>query len=79
MDLCVEFLVMWVRGGRGAEGISFNNDKFGDFSGVMYHVREVTIWSQNRDQNGTKFVQYNKIYIFIGNFLSFSMVYPVTP
>ena len=43
VDLCVEFLYMWVREGRGAEGVSFNNDSFGDFSEVRFHVRNVTL------------------------------------
>ena len=29
--------------GRGAEGVSFNNDLFGDFSNVRYRVRNVTL------------------------------------
>ena len=42
-DLCVEFLYLWVRKGRGAEGISFNNESLGGFSKVRYHVRDVTL------------------------------------
>ena len=41
--MCVEFLYMWVRRGRGAEGISFNNDSFRSFSEVRYHLRDVTL------------------------------------
>ena len=40
-DLCVEFLYMWVRRGTGADGVSFNNEKFGGFSEVRYHVGNV--------------------------------------
>ena len=43
MDLCVEFLYMWVRRGREAKGVSFNNESFGDFSEVRYHVRDMTL------------------------------------
>ena len=43
VDLCVEFLYLWVRRGRGAEAISFNNELFGGFSEVWYHVRDVTL------------------------------------
>ena len=35
VDLCVEFSYMWVRRGRGAERVSFNNESFGDLS-VVY-------------------------------------------
>ena len=34
---------MWVRRGRGAEGVSFNNESFGGFSKLRYHVRDVTL------------------------------------
>ena len=34
---------MCVRGGRGAESVSFNNESFGDLSEVRYHVRDVTL------------------------------------
>ena len=44
VDLCVEFLYMWVRGGRRTENVYFNNELFGDFSDVRYHVRDVTLW-----------------------------------
>ena len=40
-DLCVEFLYMWVRGKRGAKSVPFDNESFGDFSEVKYHVRDV--------------------------------------
>ena len=40
--LCVEFLYLWVSKGRGADGVSFNNESFGGFSEVRYHVRGVT-------------------------------------
>ena len=43
VDLCVEFLYMWIRKGRGAEGISFNKESFGGFSEVKYHVRDATL------------------------------------
>ena len=43
MDLRVEFLYLWVRRRRGAEGFSFKNESFGDFSEVKYHVRYVTL------------------------------------
>ena len=43
MDLCVEFLYMWIKGGRGAESASFDNESFGGFSEVRYHVRDVTL------------------------------------
>ena len=43
VDLCVQFLYMCVRRGRRAEGVSFNNESFGDFSEVKYHVRDVTL------------------------------------
>ena len=34
VDLCVEFLYLWVKRGRETEGISFNNESFGGFSEV---------------------------------------------
>ena len=43
MDFCVEFLYLWARRGRGAEGSFFNNESFGSFSEVRYHVRDVTL------------------------------------
>ena len=44
VDLCVEFLYLLVRRGRGAEtGVSFNNESFSSFSEVRYHVRDVTL------------------------------------
>ena len=42
-DLCVEFLYMWVRRGREVESVSFDNESFGDFCDVRYHVSEVTL------------------------------------
>ena len=42
LDSCVEFLYLWVRRGRGAEGVSFYKESFGGFSEVRYHVRDVT-------------------------------------
>ena len=42
VDLCVKFLYLWVRRGSGAKGVSFNNETFGGFSKVRYHVRDVT-------------------------------------
>ena len=42
-DLCVELLYVWVRGGRGAESVFFNNESFDDSSQVRYHVRDVTL------------------------------------
>ena len=41
--ICVEFLYLWVRRGRGAEGVSFNIESSGGFSEVRYHVRNVTL------------------------------------
>ena len=38
LDLCVEFLNIRE---RGAEGVSFNNESFGDLGGVRHHVRDV--------------------------------------
>ena len=35
---------MWVRVGRGAESVSFDEESFGDFSVVGYHVRDVNLW-----------------------------------
>ena len=43
MDLCVEFLYVWVRGGKEAESVSFNNKSFGDFSEVRYHVKNMIL------------------------------------
>ena len=43
MDLCVEFVYMWVSGGRGAENVSFDEYSCSDFSEVGYHVRNVTL------------------------------------
>ena len=43
VDLCVEFYYLWVRRGRGAARVSFNNESFGGFRGVRYHVRDVTL------------------------------------
>ena len=37
------FLYLWVRRGRGAEGVSFTNESFGGFSEVRYRVRDVTL------------------------------------
>ena len=34
---------MWVRGERGAENVSFDNESFGYFSEVGYYVRDVTL------------------------------------
>ena len=34
---------MWVRRGRGAEGVSFNNESFGGFIDVRYNVRDVNL------------------------------------
>ena len=42
-DLCVVFLYMLVRGGRGVKSVSFHNESFGDFSEVGYHVSDVTL------------------------------------
>ena len=39
-DLCVEFVYMWVRGGRGAGIGSFDDESFGNFRKVGYHVRD---------------------------------------
>ena len=36
-------LYMWVRGGRRAETVTFNNETLGDFSEVGYHVKDVTL------------------------------------
>ena len=41
-DLCVDFVYVWVRWGRGAESVSFDNKSVSDFSEVDYHVRDVT-------------------------------------
>ena len=43
VDLCVEFVYMWVRGEIEAESVSFDNPSFGDFREVGYHVRDVTL------------------------------------
>ena len=43
VELCVEFLYLWVTRGRGAEDVSFNQESFGGFSDVRYHVRDVTL------------------------------------
>ena len=43
MDLCVEFLYMWVRRGREAEGVFFNNESFGGYNEVRYHNWDVTL------------------------------------
>ena len=43
MGLCVKFLYLWVRKGRKAEGVSFNNKPFGGFNEVRYHVSDVTL------------------------------------
>ena len=42
-DLCVEFLCLLVSRGRGANGVSFNNESFDGFSEIRYHVRDVTL------------------------------------
>ena len=42
-DLCVEFLYLWVRRGSGSEVVSYNNESFGGFGEVRYHVRDVTL------------------------------------
>ena len=42
VDLCVEFLYLWDRMRRGEEDVSFNNESFGGFSVIRYHVRNVT-------------------------------------
>ena len=41
MDLYVEFVYVWVRGGRGAESVFFDNESFIDFTEDGYHVRDV--------------------------------------
>ena len=42
--LCVEFVyIMWVRGRRGAESVSFIDESFCDFSEFGYNVRGVTL------------------------------------
>ena len=41
--LYIVFLHMWVRGERGAESVSFDNESFGDFSEVRHHVRDLTL------------------------------------
>ena len=41
MDLCVEFLYLLISRGRGADGVSSNNESFGGFSKVSYHGRDV--------------------------------------
>ena len=38
-DLCVEFMYMWVRGGRRAKSVFFDNESFRDFD----EVRNVTL------------------------------------
>ena len=38
VGLCIEFLYLWVSRGREADGVSFNNESFGSFSEVRYHV-----------------------------------------
>ena len=43
LDLCIEFLCMWVRGGRGKESVSFKNESFGNIGEVRNHVRDVTL------------------------------------
>ena len=44
VDLCVEFLNLWVRRQRGADGLYFNNNEpFGGFSEARYHVTDVTL------------------------------------
>ena len=43
VDLCVEFLYIKIRRGRGAESVSFNNESFGGFSEIKNHVRDVTL------------------------------------
>ena len=43
VDLCVELLYLWIRRGRRTEGFSFNNESFGSFSEVRYHVRDMTL------------------------------------
>ena len=43
VNLCVEFLYLWVSRGRVVDGVSFNNEQFGGFSEVRYHVRDVTL------------------------------------
>ena len=35
VDMCVEFMYLWVRRGRGADGVSFNKDLFGGVSEFM--------------------------------------------
>ena len=34
---------MCVSGGRGAKSVSFDEESFGDFSEVGYHVRDLTL------------------------------------
>ena len=49
VDLCVEFLYLWVSMGRGAEGVSINNESFGVFSVVRYFVRDVLLCGALKD------------------------------
>ena len=43
VEICIESLYLWLRRGRGDEGVSFNNKSFGGFSEVRYHDRDVTL------------------------------------
>ena len=43
LDFGVEFLYLRVSSGRGAEGVSSNNESLRGFSEVRYHVRDVTL------------------------------------
>ena len=38
----LEFLCMWIRGGKEAESVSSNNESFGDLSKAKYHVNNMT-------------------------------------
>ena len=42
-DLCVEFVYVWVRGGRRPDSVSFDNELFGDFNEILYHVRDLSL------------------------------------
>ena len=53
VDFCVQFLYLWVSWGRGAEGVSFNNESFAGFREVRYRVRDVVLCGGVEDLFGT--------------------------
>ena len=42
-DLFIKIVYMWVRGGKRAESVFFDNESLSDFSEVWYYVKDTTM------------------------------------